>query len=71
MKLITFVHEDQTRLGALVADAGGEWVYDLNRLDPHLPSDMLGFLEAGAAAHALAGRPWPRPRPSRLSGLPM
>ena len=56
MKLITFVHEDQTRLGALVADAGGEWVYDLNRLDPHLPSDMLGFLEAGAPAHALAGR---------------
>jgi acylpyruvate hydrolase len=54
MKLITFVHKGQTRLGALIADAGGERVYDLNRLDPRLPADMLGFLAAGKPAQALA-----------------
>jgi acylpyruvate hydrolase len=54
MKLITFVHQGLTRLGALVVVAGNELVYDLNRLDPRLPGDMLAFLEAGKAAHDLA-----------------
>ena len=54
MKLITFVHENRDRLGALVAGADGEHVFDLNRLDPRLPGDMLAFLEAGRPAHNLA-----------------
>jgi acylpyruvate hydrolase len=54
MKLITFVHQGLTRLGALVIVADNELVYDLNRLDPRLPGDMLAFLEAGRPAHDLA-----------------
>ncbi len=46
MKLITFVHDNQTRLGALA----GERVYELNRLDAALPAEMIAFLEAGADA---------------------
>ena len=54
MKLITFVHQGLTRLGALVVVAGNELIYDLNRLDPRLPGDMMAFLEAGRPAHDLA-----------------
>jgi len=54
MKLITFVHEGRDRLGSLVAGAGGEHVFDLNRLDPRLPADMLAFLEGGKPALDLA-----------------
>ena len=54
MKLITFIHEGRERLGALGAGAGGERVYDLNRLEPRLPAEILAFLEAGQAALTLA-----------------
>ncbi len=54
MRLVTYVYEGQTRLGALVATADGEMVYDLNRLDGSLPSDMIAFLEAGPGALARA-----------------
>ena len=54
MRLITFLHRGQTRLGALLASDPGDRVYDLNRLDPALPPDMLAFLEAGQDALALA-----------------
>lgn len=54
MKLITFVHEGRTRLGALVATGGIERVVDLNRLQPQLPADMLALLEAGPEALDLA-----------------
>ncbi len=54
MKLVTFVHNDAIRLGALVRDGDGERIFDLNRLDPALPSDMLAFLAAGPDALALA-----------------
>ena len=53
MKLVTFVHNGQSRLGALHA---GDTVIDLNRADPHLPADMLGFLAAGEGAQLLAKR---------------
>ncbi|MCX6031534.1 MAG: fumarylacetoacetate hydrolase family protein [Chloroflexi bacterium] len=69
MKLITFVHKGQTRLGALIADAGGERVYDLNRLDPRLPADMLGFLAAGKPAHALAQQALATASPNRSLAL--
>jgi acylpyruvate hydrolase len=54
MKLVTFLHNGQTRLGAMRADERGEWVADLNRLNPRLPADIIAFLEAGAEALALA-----------------
>jgi len=54
MKLITFAYRDQLRLGALAGPAGHERAYDLNRLEPRLPADMLALLEAGPAALALA-----------------
>lgn len=54
MKLITFVHEGKSRLGALLATKVGEQVYDLNRLDPRLPANMMAFLEAGPTALTLA-----------------
>jgi acylpyruvate hydrolase len=50
MKLVTFVHDNQTRLGALIGSEDSQKVLDLNRLDAGLPADMLGFLEAGAGA---------------------
>jgi acylpyruvate hydrolase len=55
MRLVTFVHENRTRLGALVSTERGERVLDLARLDPGLPADMLAFLEAGWDALARAG----------------
>jgi len=51
MKLVTFVYQNQARLGALLP---GQQVADLNRLDPRLPADMIGFLEAGKPALELA-----------------
>jgi acylpyruvate hydrolase len=54
MKLVTFVHNGQTRLGALLATQDGERVFDLQRLEPRLPADMIAFLEAGPAARSLA-----------------
>ena len=50
MRLVTFVFHNQARLGALVAAERGERVLDLNRLDHHLPSEMIAFLEAGPDA---------------------
>lgn len=54
MKLITFAYQGQNRLGALAGPDGHERAYDLNRLEPRLPADILAFLEAGPAAVALA-----------------
>lgn len=56
MKLVTFVHNGQTRLGALQSGAAGESVVDLNRADPTLPANMLDFLAAGEGALVLARR---------------
>jgi acylpyruvate hydrolase len=54
MNLVTFSLDGQMRLGALRADGSGNWVTDLNRLNPLLPPDMIAFLQAGAEAMALA-----------------
>lgn len=53
MKLVTFAHHGQTRLGALTAD---DHIVDLNRADPQIPADMLAFLAAGDGARILAQR---------------
>jgi acylpyruvate hydrolase len=54
MRLVTFSHNGQPRLGALVASAAGERVIDLARAQPRLPADMLAFLEMGPDALDLA-----------------
>lgn len=54
MRVVTFVYAGKTRLGAVQSTPGGQQVFDLNALDARLPGDMLGFLEAGSAAHELA-----------------
>jgi len=51
MKLVTFLRQDQFRLGALRPD---RTVVDLNQADPKLPADMISFLAGGDKALALA-----------------
>jgi 2-keto-4-pentenoate hydratase/2-oxohepta-3-ene-1,7-dioic acid hydratase in catechol pathway len=46
MKLATFTHENQTRIGVVDGDA----VVDLSQAAPRLPREMVAFLEAGASA---------------------
>jgi 2-keto-4-pentenoate hydratase/2-oxohepta-3-ene-1,7-dioic acid hydratase in catechol pathway len=50
MKLATFTHDDETRIGLVLGDE----VADLARARPDLPSDMLAFLEAGPSAMSAA-----------------
>lgn len=54
MQLVTFLRDGAQRLGALAQRGNQEVVIDLNRANPQLPSDMIGFLEGGAESHALA-----------------
>ncbi len=54
MKVVTFVYNGRTRLGALRTGDSGSRVLDLNRLDSRVPPDMLSFLEAGPEARAAA-----------------
>jgi acylpyruvate hydrolase len=56
VKLVTFVHDNSTRLGALKSTPAGEMVIDLNRADSSLPTDMIAFLEGGSRTHALAAK---------------
>ncbi len=46
MKLATFTHSRQTRIGAV----DGDQIVDLSAAAPGLPTEMVGFLEAGKAA---------------------
>src|SRR5262249_33481772 len=56
MHLVSFVHDNVSRIGALRERDGRQPVVDLTRAEPDLPSDMLDFLAAGAEALALAER---------------
>jgi acylpyruvate hydrolase len=53
MKLVTFVHNGHSRIGALTGNGS---VVDLQRANPQLPSDMLALLAGGADTLALAGQ---------------
>jgi len=52
MRLVTFLSNDEPRLGALVDDA----VLDLNNADSWLPTSVLGLLQAGPAVLERARR---------------
>ncbi len=54
MKLVSFVHNYATHIGALVTRAGEDRVIDLNQADPSLPKDMIAFLAGGKAAQSAA-----------------
>ena len=58
MQLVTFTESNNTRIGLLKDDG----VIDLSAVKPGLPTDMLGFIQAGdsakrAAAEAASGSP--------------
>lgn len=54
MKLVTFIHNNTQRLGALAERAGRQVVIDLQRADPSLPGSLLALLQAGDTALAAA-----------------
>ncbi len=56
MKLVTFAQHGETHIGALVAKGRGDAtdIFDFNRAQPSLPSDMTEFLKAGEPAWAIA-----------------
>jgi 2-keto-4-pentenoate hydratase/2-oxohepta-3-ene-1,7-dioic acid hydratase in catechol pathway len=56
MKLVTMVHRGATRIGVLMARGAQNYILDLNRAQPDLPTDMLQFLQAGESAFAVAQR---------------
>jgi 2-keto-4-pentenoate hydratase/2-oxohepta-3-ene-1,7-dioic acid hydratase in catechol pathway len=51
MKLVTFVSNGATRIGALVGD---DRIVDFSQVDASLPTDMLSFLKGGKATQAAA-----------------
>jgi acylpyruvate hydrolase len=53
MKLVTFYHNAQIRLGVFRTAETGETIIDVNRINPELPTDMIGFLEAAEEARTL------------------
>lgn len=54
MKLVTFAHAGRTSLGFLRSTENGDKIVAVRKLDSRLPSQILGFLEAGPAALAHA-----------------
>lgn len=49
MRLVTYSSRSETRIGALISRGAQNYILDLNRAVPCLPTDMIEFLEAGAA----------------------
>lgn len=54
MKLVTFVQNSSTRIGALVTRNSEDRVVDFSQAAPSLPTDMLTFLQGGQATLAAA-----------------
>jgi acylpyruvate hydrolase len=50
MRLVTFRHQGQERLGAQIIRENETLIFDLNKAQPTLPADILLFLSAGASA---------------------
>ncbi len=53
MRLVTFLHDGLSRLGAIRTAETRELVFDLNRIESRLPADIISFLELGEAARAV------------------
>src|SRR5947209_738532 len=54
MRLVTFLSNGSSRLGALHVWNDREVIVDLNSADPRLPADIVQFLRMGASARELA-----------------
>jgi len=54
MKLVTFQHQGQVRLGAQVIRDDSSYILDLNRVQPDIPADLLLLLRAGDSVLELA-----------------
>jgi len=55
MRLVSFAYEGELRLGAIKEEPSGEQiVVDLNRANPRLPQEIIGFLSLGDQARVLA-----------------
>ena len=63
MKLITYFHNSNSRIGVLVGDGS---IVDLNRANPMIPTDMLGFLAGGAYNRNLAEQAVSSPQASSV-----
>jgi acylpyruvate hydrolase len=50
MRLVTFRHQGQERLGAQIIRENETLIFDLNKAQPTLPADILLFLSAGVSA---------------------
>jgi acylpyruvate hydrolase len=62
MRLITFQHHGQIRLGAQI----GESILDLNKANPDLPADLILLLSAGASVLDLAREALAEANPAAL-----
>lgn len=56
MKLVTFAHQGESRVGALVSQDSQDLVLDFQRANLNLPTEMIDFLRAGESAWAAAQR---------------
>ena len=56
MKLVTMTERGVTRIGALLARGAQNYILNLNRAQPDLPTDILQFLQAGEPALGAAQR---------------
>ncbi len=54
MRLVTYHQAGFLRTGAIVVREGVEFIVDLNRANPSLPSEMLAFLQLGEPGLELA-----------------
>lgn len=65
MRLVTFEHHGQIRLGAQI----GESILDLNKANPALPADIFLLLSAGASALELAREALAKAKPEAFIPL--
>ena len=66
MKLVTFLANGQTRLGALLPASHEQQIMDLNQADARLPDNIIAFLEAGPSALTLAQQALAAPPPAAI-----
>jgi acylpyruvate hydrolase len=62
MRLVTFLHHNQPRLGALLGDS----ILDLNQANPAIPADIFLLLSAGASVLDLAREALAEANPAAL-----
>jgi len=56
MRLVTFARAGRAKLGIEIVWHGETRIVDLSQVQPHLPMDMVDFLQAGASAWSAAAQ---------------